>query len=126
MFIGDRLAGAMEAPCRGSFEAGGLTVGILPGADAATANPFVVIPVVTAMGHARNVIIAQTARALIAVEGESGTLSEIAVGLKLGRPVVALASAWEAVPGVRAAATPAEAVRQAMESLASSPSSERG
>jgi uncharacterized protein (TIGR00725 family) len=84
------LGGVMEAAARGCSEAGGLVLGILPGPDATLANPYVSIAVPTNMGHARNVIIAHTAQVLIAVEGEYGTLSEIAVGLKLGRPVIAL------------------------------------
>lgn len=84
--------GIMEAAARGCRSGGGDVVGILPGDSADSANPFVSIPIVTAMGHARNVIIAQTARALIAIEGEYGTLSEIAIALKLKKTVVLLHS----------------------------------
>lgn len=111
------LGGVMAAACRGSVEAGGDTLGLLPGSDAESANPWVTIPVVTNMGHARNVIIAHTARAVIAVEGEYGTLSEIAVALKLGRPVVVLGR-WNAIPGVLAANTPQEAVDLVFQQLA--------
>lgn len=111
------LGGVMAAACRGSVEAGGDTLGLLPGADAESANPWVTIPVATNMGHARNVIIAHTARALIAVEGEYGTLSEIAVALKLGRPVVVLGR-WNAIPGVLTAQTPQEAVDLVFQQLA--------
>lgn len=86
------LGGIMEAASRGCAEAGGEVLGILPGDSVLSANPYVTIPVVTAMGHARNIIIAHTAHALIAIEGEYGTLSEIAIGLKLGKPVVQLGS----------------------------------
>jgi hypothetical protein len=103
------LGGVMEAACRGAVEAGGQTLGILPGPDADQANPWVTLAVPTNLGHARNVIIAHTARALIAVEGEFGTLSEMAIGLKLGKPVVALGS-WPGLPGVIYVRTPAEAV----------------
>jgi uncharacterized protein (TIGR00725 family) len=111
------LGGVMEAAARGCAEAGGLVLGILPGPEAAEANPFVGIVVPTNMGHARNVIIAHTAQALIAVEGEYGTLSEIAIGLKLGRPVIALGSRHP-VAGVVAAASPEAAVRLAFSMLA--------
>lgn len=107
------LGGVMEAASRGCAEAGGLVVGILPGDRAEQANPFVAVPIVTNMGHARNVIIAQTAAVLIAVEGGYGTLSEMAVGLKLGRPVITLNSRFS-VPGAQSAVTPAEAVRLAL------------
>ncbi len=103
------LGGVMEASSRGAAEAGGLTVGVLPGASAADANDHVRIPVVTNMGHARNVIIAHTARALIAVGGSHGTRSEISIGLKLGRPVVSLRS-FDFDPAIRVASSPEEAV----------------
>lgn len=93
------LGGIMEAACRGAVAAGGETLGILPGDDPALANPYVTLPIATNLGHARNVVIAQTAQALIAVEGEYGTLSEIAIGLKLGRPVFALES-WPGLADV--------------------------
>ena len=86
--------GVMREACRGAREAGGLTVGILPGDDASDANEFVDVPVVTGLGSARNTIIARTAEALVAVSGSYGTLSEIAFGLIAGRPIVALWS-WE-------------------------------
>ncbi len=86
------LGGIMQAAAQGCHDAGGEVVGILPGADAGAANPYVSLPIVTAMGQARNVIIVQTAQALIAIEGEYGTLSEIAVALKLGKPVVQIDS----------------------------------
>lgn len=108
------LSGVMEAACRGSSEVGGETLGLLPGGDAATANPYVTLAVPTNMGHARNVIIAHTAQALIAIEGEYGTLSEIAVALKLGKPVVALDS-WPGIEGVIEAASAAEAVILALQ-----------
>jgi len=108
------LGGVMEAACRGAFEAGGTTIGILPGADASQANPFVTLPIVTNLGHARNVLVAQTAQVLIAVEGEYGTLSEMAIGLKIGRPVIALAS-WPGLEGVVYVESAGEAVTRALE-----------
>lgn len=109
------LGGVMEAAARGAKEAGGLTVGVLPTYDAGSANSFIDIPVVTGMGHARNVIIAATAHALIAMAGAHGTLSEIAIGLKLGKRVISLGR--DASPaGVVPAASVREAVRMALES----------
>jgi hypothetical protein len=84
------LGGVMEAACKGAKSAGGLTVGILPTASRQDANPYVDVPIVTGMGQARNVLVVQSAQAVIAVHGEYGTLSEIAHALKLGIPVVGL------------------------------------
>jgi uncharacterized protein (TIGR00725 family) len=106
----------MESAARGCAAAGGEVLGILPAADAAQANPYVSLAVATNMGHARNVIIAHTAQALIAVEGEYGTLSEMAIALKLGKAVIVLPGTPQ-LPGSRCAATPAEAVRQALASV---------
>lgn len=105
------LGGVMEAVSRGASRAGGVVVGILPGSDKSSANRYVTIPVATGMGHARNVIIAHTADALVAVEGGHGTLSEIAVGLKLGKPVVAMGG-WGAIAGVVPADSPEDAVEK--------------
>lgn len=80
----------METAARGASEEGGTTVGILPGESADEANPFVQIKVVTGMGHSRNVVVARSADVLVAVGGSLGTLSEIALGLKSGTPVVVL------------------------------------
>ena len=110
------LGGVMAAAARGCAGAGGEVLGILPGPDASQANAHVTLAVPTNMGHARNVIIAHTAQALIAVEGEYGTISEIAVALKLGKPVIALPGAPQ-MHGLRLAATPEDAVRQALASL---------
>jgi len=93
------LGGVMEAASRGAAEAGGHVIGILPGQDTRDANQWVTHPVATAMGHARNVIIAHTADFLVAVDGGTGTLSEIAIARKLGKEVFSLGS-WDDVPGV--------------------------
>jgi uncharacterized protein (TIGR00725 family) len=84
------LGGVMEATCRGVKCKGGLTIGILPGQDAGTANPWVDIPVVTGLGEARNVVVAKSAQAVIAIGGGYGTLSEIAYALKSGIHVIGL------------------------------------
>jgi len=109
------LGGVMEAASCGAKDAGGITVGILPGVSRDEANPCVDIPVVTGMSHARNVIVVRTAEAVIAVAGEYGTLSEIAIALKLGKPVIGISTPWEEIRGVRKANTPEEAVRMAFE-----------
>jgi uncharacterized protein (TIGR00725 family) len=88
------LGGVMENACRGAKEAGGLTVGVIPGEDKEDANPCVDIPIVTGIGKARNMIVARTADAIIAVGGRYGTLSEIAYALHFGKKVFALKS-WD-------------------------------
>lgn len=87
--------GVMEAAARGASEAGGTVVGILPSDDEATASPFVTIPIITGMGNARNAINVLSSHAVIAIAGGAGTLSEIALAAKVGRPVVGLRT-WEA------------------------------
>ena len=103
----------MEAACRGAKEAGGLTVGLLPGSDRSAANPFVDVAVATGLGEARNALVVRAADAVIAVGGGYGTLSEIAFGLKAGRPVVGLGG-WD-IKGMTAAASAEEAVTLALE-----------
>lgn len=86
--------GVMEAACQGAKAGGGITVGILPGADRREANRYVDLPIVTGLGEARNAVVVRTADAVIAVSGGYGTLSEIGLALKMGRPVVGLGT-WE-------------------------------
>ena len=88
------LGGVMEGACRGAHETGGRTVGILPGSDRAAANPFVDIAIPTGMGELRNGLIVRAADAVIAVGGGFGTLSEIALALRTGTPVIGLGT-WE-------------------------------
>lgn len=109
------LGGVMEAASRGCAEAGGEVVGILPGPSSEEANRFVTIPVATNMGHARNIVIAHTADALIAVEGEFGTLSEMAIALKLGKFVASLHG--HVLTGVIPVETPDEAVGMALNAV---------
>jgi uncharacterized protein (TIGR00725 family) len=87
------LGGGMSAACRGAKEAGGVTIGIIPGYDERAANPWVDHVICTGLGQARNVLVAASGQALIAVGGGWGTLSEIALALRLGRPVV-LVGGW--------------------------------
>ncbi len=103
--------GVMEAACRGAKAAGGLTVGILPGADRNEANPYVDVPIVTGLGEARNALVVRSAAVVVAVSGGYGTLSEIALALKMGRPVVGL-NTWP-IEAVIPARTPQEAVDKA-------------
>ena len=109
------LGGVMEAACRGAREEGGLVIGILPGGSPADANPWVDIPIATGLGYTRNALVVMNADAVIAVDGEYGTLSEIAYGKIHGKKVVGLGT-WD-VKGIVAATTPEEAVRTALEGL---------
>ena len=102
------LGGVMAAACQGAAEAGGTTVGILPGADRAAANPWVGIAIATGLGELRNGLIVRAADSLIAIGGAFGTLSEVALALKTGVPVVGLGT-WE-LEGITPAATAEEAV----------------
>ncbi len=102
------LGGVMEAACGGAREAGGLAVGILP-AELAEANKCIDIAIATGMGHARNVIIVKSADAIVALPGSYGTLSEIALALKMKKRVISLKS-WD-IPGTLRAETPEEALK---------------
>jgi hypothetical protein len=111
--------GVMEAACQGAKAQGGITVGILPGADRRQANRYVDIPVVTGLGDARNAVVVRSADAVVAVSGGYGTLSEIGLALKMGRPVVGLGT-WELsqqgqpVAAIVRADTPLQAVEAAI------------
>jgi uncharacterized protein (TIGR00725 family) len=109
------LGGVMEGAARGAAGAGGLTIGILPGRDARNANPYIQVPLPTGMGEGRNVLVARTADAVIAIGGEWGTLSEVAMARKCGVPVVLLRPGLTDLPDLPRAATAAEAVRTALE-----------
>ncbi len=84
------LGGVMEAACKGAQSEGGVTIGILPGESHRAANPYVQIPIVTAIGYARNLAVVKSARAVIAIGGSYGTLSEISHALQSGIPVIGL------------------------------------
>lgn len=107
------LGGVMEAACRGARMVGATTLGLLPGEDRATANRWVSVAVATGMGELRNGLVVRAADAVIAVAGGYGTLSEIALALKLGRRVVGLET-WE-IAGVQRASDPAAAVTLALD-----------
>jgi uncharacterized protein (TIGR00725 family) len=113
------LGGLMEAAAGGCAAAGGTSIGILPTGDRAEANPYLTVVVATGMGEARNAIVVRTADAVVAIGGEFGTLSEIALALKMGKPVVGLGT-WELskkggrVEAFTEATTPEDAVMTAM------------
>jgi len=104
------LSGTMKAVSQGFKEENGLTIGITPSYDKKYANEFVDIVIPTGMGLARNVLVVKSADAVVALPGESGTLSEIAYCLQLGIPVISLNS-WD-IPGVIKVKTVEEAVEK--------------
>ena len=107
------LGEVMAAASRGAKGAGGTTIGILPGATRAGANPWLDHVVISGIGHARNLAVVASGDAVIAVGGRYGTLAEIGLALTLDRPVVVLEPGWE-VEGTQRAATPEEAVEFAL------------
>ena len=102
----------MEAAARGAREAGGVAIGILPDEDREQANEFLSYSIATGTGHARNLAVVCSGDVVISVGGEYGTLSEMGLALKVGRPVVALES-WDLGEHVAVASTPEEAVEAA-------------
>ncbi|MGD0075475.1 MAG: TIGR00725 family protein [Candidatus Binataceae bacterium] len=108
------LGGVMEAAAQGAREAGGHTIGILPGYNRQSANRYIEFAVATGMGEARNAIVIGSADAVVALAGEGGTMAEIGFALKLKRPVVAL-GAWNEITGLHRVGTPVAAVTLALE-----------
>jgi uncharacterized protein (TIGR00725 family) len=118
------LSGIMEAAARGAREAGGSTIGILPGHDRRLANPYLDHIVTTGIGHARNLAVVSSGDAVIAIGGSWGTLSEIALARRVGRPVVIL-SGWRlqndlGTEGIWYASSPREAIALVRQALAAS------
>ncbi|MCX8159642.1 MAG: TIGR00725 family protein [Candidatus Saccharicenans sp.] len=109
------LGGVMEEAARGCREAGGLSLGILPGQSLEEANDYIDIPVATGIGYNRNSLVVLNAQTVIAIDGEYGTLSEIAFARIFGRKVVGL-NTWS-IPGVIPASSPEEAVSLALEGI---------
>ncbi len=113
------LGGVMAAVCQGVASAGGLSIGFLPGEDSTAANPDVGIALATGLGEGRNLLIVRSCAAVIAIGGEYGTLSEIALARKLGRTVIGMQT-WDlgqapgGEPHIIPAATPEAAVAAAL------------
>lgn len=107
------MGGVMAGACKGVHEANGKSVAIIPGNEASYANKWADIVVATGLGHARNVLVVQSADAVIALPGSWGTMSEIALSLKMGRPVVGV-GAWNHIEGVTPSDSPENAVELAL------------
>lgn len=108
------LGGVMEAAARGAAKAGGLTIGVLPGPDATSANRWIHVPLATGMGETRNALVVRFAEVVIAIGGSWGTLSEVALAKRIGLPVILLSPTLAAGLGLEVAPTPAEAVARAL------------
>ena len=106
------LSGVMEAASRGAKEAGGLTIGILPGDSIHDANAYVEIPIATGMGYTRNSLVVMNSDVLIAINGEYGTLSEIAYGCVREKRIIGIGT-WE-IKGVTKASSAEEAIELAL------------
>ncbi|WP_232702917.1 TIGR00725 family protein [Halobacterium wangiae] len=102
------LGGVMRAACRGASEAGGHTVGILPGEDRRAANEYVDTAIATGLGHARNALVVMNGDAVVAVDGAGGTLSEVGFASVYDRPIAGIGA--PDAPHVEAVETPADAV----------------
>ena len=110
------LGGVMAAAARGAAQNNGISVGILPTYEATTAAPGISIAIPSGLGHARNMLVVASGDAVIALPGATGTLSEIALALTLGKTVIAI-RAWSHIQGVSVVQTPQEAVQQALLSI---------
>ena len=116
MVVTGGLGGVMEAASRGAREAGGTTLGVLPGNDRREANAWVEVALPTGMGEARNALVVRAADALVAIAGGWGTLSEIALARKAGKPVAGVGS-WD-LEGVERADSAGAAVALVLRRLA--------
>ena len=103
------LGGVMEGAARGCTEAGGITIGILPGLKKDDANPFIQIPIPTGLGEGRNLIVVRASDILISIAGEYGTLSEIALALKMNKSVIGIET-WNDISGIEYVQNPEEAI----------------
>jgi len=106
------LGGVMEGAAKGCFERGGITVGLLPGTEKRSANPYITLVIPTGMGEARNVLVVRASDVVLAIAGGFGTLSEIGLALKIGKPVIGL-STWRDIDGVDYVQTPQQAIARA-------------
>ena len=105
------LGGIMEAAAKGCVEAGGMTLGILPGSERNSANPYIRIALPTGLGEGRNLLVVRTSDVLVSIAGGYGTLSEIALALKAGKPVIGLET-WKNIQGIQYVSHPDEVVEK--------------
>lgn len=116
ILVNGGLGGVMEASAKGAKKNGGITIGILPGMDPSVANSFIDIPIPTGLGEIRNFLIVRSSQALIAINGGYGTLSEIAIALKLSRPVIGIET-WDISSKIICADSPLDALNKALDAI---------
>ena len=110
------LGGVMEGAAKGCFENGGITVGILPSTEKRSANPFVTLAFPTGMGEGRNLLVVRASDVVVAIAGGYGTLSEIGLALKIGKPVIGLKT-WPGIDGIDYVETPDQAINMVVKYL---------
>jgi uncharacterized protein (TIGR00725 family) len=110
------LEGVMEGAAKGCTEAGGMTIGILPGLERDAANPYIQVPIPTGLGDGRNLLVVRASDILVAIAGGHGTLSEIALALKTEKPVIGLET-WNDISGVLYASDYRDAIQKIEEIL---------
>jgi len=103
------LGGVMEGAAKGCYQSGGITVGILPGKEKDSANPFITLPIATGLGEGRNLLVVRASDVVVAIAGGYGTLSEIGFALKIGKPVIGLKT-WPGIDGIDYVETPEQAI----------------
>ena len=103
------LGGVMEGAAKGCYQSGGITVGILPGKEKNSANPFITLPIATGLGEGRNLLVVRASDVVVAIGGGYGTLSEIGLALKIGKPVIGLKT-WPGIDGIDYVETPEKAI----------------
>lgn len=114
------LGGVMEAASQGAYAEGGLTVGLLPGSSRTEGNDFLTVALPTGLGEMRNALVVRSCHVVICVGGSWGTLSEVALAVRTGVPVVAL-HGWQLPEGLHAADDAVTAVRTAMALVSDQP-----
>lgn len=103
------LGGVMEGAAKGCYQSGGITVGILPGKEKDSANPFITLPIATGLGEGRNLLVVRASDVVVAIAGGYGTLSEIGFALKIGKPVIGLKT-WPGIDGIDYVETPEQVI----------------
>jgi len=109
VFFCGGLGGVMEGAAKGCYQSGGITVGILPGKEKDSANPFITLPIATGLGEGRNLLVVRASDVVVAIAGGYGTLSEIGFALKIGKPVIGLKT-WPGIDGIDYVETPEQAI----------------
>jgi uncharacterized protein (TIGR00725 family) len=103
------LGGVMQGAAEGCFREGGMTVGLLPGNDKDSANSFIRLPIPTGLGEGRNLLVVRASDVVVALSGGYGTLSEIGLALRIGKPVVGLKT-WSGIAGIEYVETVEQAI----------------